>query len=55
MRSKIRGQEVNADFEPSVAATGQSLKGGYHLKKLLYDEGWQVLERTETGDPKGNA
>jgi hypothetical protein len=55
VRSKIRGQEVNADFEPSVAATGQSLKGGYHLKKLLSDEGWQVLERTETGDPKGNA
>jgi hypothetical protein len=55
VRSKIRGQEVNADFEPSVAATGQSLKGGYHLKKLLTDEGWQVLERTETGNPKGNA
>jgi hypothetical protein len=46
---------VNADFEPSVASTGQSLKGGYHLKKLLTENGWQTLERNETGDPKGCA
>jgi hypothetical protein len=45
----IQGQEVNADFEPSVAATGQSLKGGYHLKKLLKDNGWKILDRTELG------
>jgi hypothetical protein len=55
VRHLIRGQEVNADFEPSVAATGQSLKGGYHLRKLLTDNGWQILDRSETGDPIGCA
>ena len=55
MQHLIRGQEVNADFEPSVAATGQSLKGGYHFKKLLTDNGWQILERSSTGDPAGLA
>lgn len=49
------GQDANADFEPSVAATGQSLKGGYHLHKLLGDQGWQILGRTECGDPTGKA
>lgn len=51
----ITGQDASADFEPSVAATGQSLKGGYHLRKLLGDQGWQVLGRTECGDPSGKA
>ncbi len=51
----IAGQDANADFEPSVAATGQSLKGGYHLHKLLGDQGWQVLGRTECGDASGKA
>jgi hypothetical protein len=55
IRHLVRGQEVNSDFEPSVAATGQSLKGGYHFKKLLKDNGWQVLDRSETGDPDGSA
>ena len=50
IRHLARGQEVNSDFEPSVAATGQSLKGGYHFKKMLIDNGWQVLDRSETGD-----
>ena len=51
----ITGQDASADFEPSVAATGQSLKGGYHLRKLLGDQGWQVFGRTECGDPSGKA
>jgi hypothetical protein len=55
VREHIRGQDVNADFEPSVASTGQSLKGGYHLKKLLTENGWQILERNDTGDPNGCA
>ena len=55
MQHLIRGQEVNADFEPSVASTGQSLKGGYHFKKLLTDNGWQILERSAIGDPTGLA
>jgi len=55
IRHLVRGQEVNSDFEPSVAATGQSLKGGYHFKKLLIDNKWQVLDRSETGDSDGSA
>lgn len=51
----IAGQEVNADFEPCVAATGQSLKGGYHLQKLLTDEGWQLRDRSKDGGPQGAA
>lgn len=51
----IEGKETNSDFEPSVKETGQSLKGGYHLKKLLDAAGWVVLEKSESGDGKGNA
>jgi len=55
VRHLIAGQEVNADFEPYVVATGQSLRGGYHLQKLLADEGWQILNRSNDGDPQGAA
>jgi hypothetical protein len=55
VRSKISGTDDCDDFEPCVAATGQSLKGGYHLKKLLNDNRWKVLDRTENGDGQGNA
>ena len=51
----IEGVEANSDFEPSVKETGHSLKGGYHLKKLLVASGWIVLEKSETGDGKGQA
>jgi len=54
VRSKISGSDDCDDFEPCVAATGQSLNG-YHLKKLLADTHWQVLDRTENGDGQGNA
>ena len=46
VRDKICGQGDSVDFEPAVAETGQSLKGGYHLKKLLADSGWTILERS---------
>jgi hypothetical protein len=52
---QISGQYGNHDFEPCVAKTGQSLKGGYHLRKLMLDFGWQVLEKLETGTGKGRA
>jgi len=52
---KIEGKEANSDFEPSVKETGQSLKGGYHLKKLLDADGWAVLEKSGSGDGKGKA
>jgi len=55
VRDKIRGEDGSPDFEPSVADTGQSLKGGYHLKKLLTDSGWSILERSADGDGQGMA
>lgn len=55
VRSKISGTDDCDDFEPCVAATGQSLKGGYHLKKLLNDSHWKVLDRTDNSDGRGNA
>ena len=55
VRDKISGTDTCDDFEPCVAATGQSLKGGYHLDKLLRDGGWKVLSRTDNGDGHGNA
>jgi hypothetical protein len=38
-----------------VAETGQSLKGGHYLKKLLTDNGWKILERSENSDGQGTA
>jgi hypothetical protein len=55
VRTKISGADDGDDFEPCVAATGQSLKGGYHLKKLLNDNHWKVLDRTDNGDGQDNA
>ncbi|MBM4387485.1 MAG: PglZ domain-containing protein, partial [Deltaproteobacteria bacterium] len=54
VRRRIFGKEFDADFDPCVAETGQSLKGGYHLKKLLNAEGWKVLGESEDGDGNGN-
>ena len=53
VRDAIRGQDNSPDFEPSVANTGQMLKGGYHLKKLLTDAGWSILERSADGNGQG--
>lgn len=55
VRDQIGGADDGDDFEPCVAATGQSLKGGYHLSKLLKDSGWEVLDRTDHGDGQGRA
>ncbi len=55
VRDKIRGPDGNVDFEPSVADSGQSLKGGYHLKKLLTDAGWSILDHSADGDGHGMA
>jgi len=51
----IKGKVATNDFEPVVAETQKSLKGGYHLKKLLTDNGWTILDKNETGDPSGSA
>ncbi len=55
VREFIGGGKANSDFEPSVKETGQSLKGGYHLKKLLKANGWIVLEKSESGNGSGRA
>jgi hypothetical protein len=55
VRARITGTEATADFEPVAAETGQSLKGGHVLRKLLGDAGWKVLGRDESGDGKGRA
>jgi len=55
VRDRIEGQDGSPDFEPVVAVSGQSLKGGYHLKRLLAEAGWKVLEGTENGDGQGRA
>ena len=55
VRDQISGAQGSTDFEPAVAATGQSLQGGYHHKKLLKEAGWQVLERTDSGNGQGLA
>ena len=55
VRGKICGKDNNSDFEPSVADTGQPLKNGYHLKKLLIGAGWSILERSADGDGQGMA
>ncbi len=49
----IVGQEANADFEPCVAATSQSLKGGYHFRKLLSQEGWRLPDKSTEQDLQG--
>lgn len=55
VRHLIAGDDLNKDFTPGVAETGQSLKGGYQLQKLLEQEGWQRLGKSEEGDPSGRA
>ena len=55
VRERITGADANSDFEPVVVEGGQSLKGGYQIKKLLSDGGWEVLERSAYGAGKGNA
>jgi len=54
VRQQITGREPDHDFEPSVAETCHSLKGGYYLKKLLTTDGWKVLNG-ERGTGEGRA
>ena len=55
VRDQINGDLSNADFEPAVAETGQSIKGGYHLKKLLTKNNWTILDKSVSGDGSGRA
>ena len=55
VHDKISGEDGSDDFEPVITKTHQSLKGGYQLKKLMADSGWQILDASMKGDVKGNA
>lgn len=55
VKNKIKGKDTDDDFEPSVAETGQSLRGGAPLKKLMMDAGWAILDSSSNGDGTGNA
>jgi len=52
---QIHGADVTSEFDPLIAATGQSLRGGYTLHRLLEAAGWQVLTGEALGDPAGSA
>lgn len=51
----LRGEDQSVDFEPCLADTGKSLKGGYHLKKRLKEQGWHILDRSNLGNGQGKA
>lgn len=55
VKDKIHGEDIDADFEPVVAESGKSLKGGYHLKKLMIDSGWEFLDSGSSGQGKEHA
>lgn len=55
VKSLIVGNELNTDFEPTIAESGQPLKGGYHFKKLLAENNWTVLDSSDLGDGEGLA
>lgn len=50
----VAGKKADEDFQPSVAADGRPLST-YNFRKLLADQGVQVLEKHQTGDPAGRA
>ncbi|MBB2868606.1 UNVERIFIED_ORG: hypothetical protein GGI63_005250 [Rhizobium esperanzae] len=53
--ASIKGLDGSDDFEPSIASTGQSMRGGYTFRKLIVDAGYQVLSRGDVGNPSGIA
>ena len=44
VRKKIFGSDTTTDFEPAVAETGKSLRGGRGLKRMIEDAGWCILD-----------
>ena len=55
VRHRFTGDDASVEFDPIVRETGQSLKGGQPLKKLLTEAGWQILDGWNAGDPSGRA
>lgn len=54
VREKITGYVGTVDFIPVVAESGQAMSG-YHFKKLLAANGWDVLEQLNGAAGQGNA
>ncbi|PWF46829.1 BREX-1 system phosphatase PglZ type B [Massilia glaciei] len=50
----VAGKKEDADFQPSVAADGKALST-HNFRKLLAEQGYQVLDKHETGAPDGRA
>lgn len=50
----VAGKKADEDFQPSVAADGRPLST-YNFRKLLEEQGVQVLDKHQTGDPAGRA
>jgi len=50
----VSGKKTDEDFEPSVKADGKPLST-HNFRKLLADQGFQVLDKHESGDPSGKA
>ena len=49
---RLSGELPGEDFLPSITDSGQSLQT-YHFRKLLTENGYQVIDSDESGDPKG--
>lgn len=52
VRHLLKGEEVNEDFYPKVIATQKSAKS-YYLTKLIEENGFQRITKTDDGDPSG--
>jgi len=50
----VSGKKDDQDFQPSVAADGKPLSA-HNFRKLLLDQGFQVLDKHQTGEPSGRA
>lgn len=55
VHEKISGKDETIDFEPYIAESGQSLKGGYYLKNLLRDSGWKIIDSSSIYNVNENA
>lgn len=52
VRHLLKGEDVNEDFYPNIVAS-QKRAETYNLAKLIEDNGWQRLTKTDFGDPSG--
>lgn len=55
VHEKIYGKDDAIDFEPCIAESGQSLKGGYYLKNLLIYSGWKIIDPSSIDNVNENA